>query len=130
MGAFAVCEAIKHPGAIPKGSWLVHEENDVLLDETTDKGYTQGLRLGYTWQPECEWLWTQRFATFMEEKLHANALLPGDGKNLERWTSFGIGQHMFTPRTWRVTTSMRMTARTRAGSTPCCVTTTSLARSG
>jgi lipid A 3-O-deacylase len=95
--ADADCEAKEHPKTIAKGSWIVHEENDVLLLEGTDKGYTQGLRLGYTWQPDCEWRWTQRFADFMEDRLHVDAILFGGRENLTRWTSFGVGQHIFTP---------------------------------
>ena len=98
VAASTDCEASHFPDSVPKGSWLVHEENDALLVDATDKGYTQGLRLGYTWQPECEWRWTQDFATFVEDKLHAKALLFGKPEDLERWTSFGGGQHIFTPR--------------------------------
>jgi hypothetical protein len=92
----AECAARGDP-SLPKGSWLVHEENDVLLLEGTDKGYTQGLRLGYTWQPDCEWRWLQRFARFTEHTLGFESLLFGDRDDLTRWTSFGGGQHIFTP---------------------------------
>lgn len=95
--ASATCAAREHP-SLPKGSWLIHEENDVLLFDATDKGYTQGLRLGYSWQPDCEWRWLQRFADFTERRLHFDRLLFGDPSELTRWTSFGGGQHIFTPR--------------------------------
>lgn len=98
LAAFAACEAREHPETLAKGSFLVHEENDVLLPDNTDKGYTQGLRLGYSWMPDCEWRWTQRFADFMEQRVGVEALLFGDRENLTRWTSFGGGQHIFTPR--------------------------------
>jgi lipid A 3-O-deacylase len=95
--ASADCEARKHP-SLPKGSAQLHEENDVLLLESTDQGYTQGLRYGYTWQPDCEWRWLDRFADFMETKLRVPAILFGHPNDLTRWTSFGGGQHIFTPR--------------------------------
>lgn len=94
--AHAECAARKHP-SLPKGSWLVHEENDVLLLHSTDNGYTQGLRLGYSWQPDCEWRWLDRFADFTEHTLHFDRILFGDPAELTRWTSFGGGQHIFTP---------------------------------
>src|SRR5688572_5474137 len=98
LAAFADCEAREHPKTIAKGSFLFHEENDVLLPNNTDKGYTQGLRLGYSWLPDCEWRWTQRFADFMEQHAGVNHILFGGRENVTRWTSFGGGQHIFTPR--------------------------------
>lgn len=95
VAAQAECAA-REDHSIPKGQWFLHWENDVLTRFASDEYFTNGLRVGYSWEPGCERGWVKTPARWLE-KLMGEKLALGDPDRHTRSATFALGQSIYTP---------------------------------
>jgi lipid A 3-O-deacylase len=94
--AHAQCDARQFK-KIPKGQWYVHWENDLLTRFASDEYFTNGVRVGYAWEPGCEREWVAKPARWLENTGFGRWLGLGDPQQFTRSSMFGIGQSIYTP---------------------------------
>ena len=89
------CDA-RSDRTIPKGQWHLHWENDLFTRAASDEYFTNGLRVGYAWDPGCERGWVKAPARWLEDSWLGRRLgiaMPG----YTRSSTFSIGQSIYTP---------------------------------
>jgi lipid A 3-O-deacylase len=99
--ALADCEARANPRT-PKGQWYLHWENDLFTRFASDEYFTNGLRVGYAWDPGCERRWIAREGEWLESTALGRKLGLGDPAKYTRSAMFGIGQSIYTPSNIRI----------------------------
>src|SRR5688572_23196870 len=97
----ADCEARSNPRT-PKGQWYLHWENDLFTRFASDEYFTNGLRVGYAWDPGCERRWIAREGEWLEATPLGRKLGLGDPAKYTRSAMFGIGQSIYTPSNIRI----------------------------
>jgi hypothetical protein len=105
LPAFADCDA-RADKTIPKGQWHLHWENDVLTRFASDEYFTNGLRVGYAWDPGCERRWIANQAEWLEGTGLGRKLGLGDPARFTRSASFGLGQSIYTPSDIQIATPL------------------------
>lgn len=82
----------------PKGQWVIQEENDALaIDHGSDQAYTQGLRISFSFDTECEPKFAFKLGRNIRNSILGKLTGIGDEWEYEMLTTLGLGQHMFTP---------------------------------
>jgi lipid A 3-O-deacylase len=94
--ARAQCDA-QQSRQIPKGQWYLHWENDLLTRFASDEYFTNGVRVGYAWEPGCEREWVKKPARWLERSALGRKLGLGDPERFTRSSTFAIGQSIYTP---------------------------------
>src|SRR5688572_2435067 len=94
--AHADCAALTNK-KIPKGQWYLHWENDVFTRAASDEYFTNGLRVGYAWEPGCERGWVKKPARWLENSALGRGIGLGDPARFTRSSTFAIGQSIYTP---------------------------------
>src|SRR5262245_57100355 len=89
--SFAECEARENP-RVPKGQWYLHWENDLFTRFASDEYFTNGVRVGYAWEPGCERRWIAREGKWLENSALGRRLGLNDPARFTRSASFGVGQ--------------------------------------
>jgi lipid A 3-O-deacylase len=79
----------------PKGQWIIQEENDSLA--TTDEAYTQGLRVSFAYDIECESRWINSIGKNIRESKFGDLININDHRKFEMRSTLGLGQHLFSP---------------------------------
>lgn len=82
---------------IPKGQWFLHWENDLLTRFASDEYFTNGVRVGYAWDPGCERGWVKKPARWLENSWLGRRLGIDDGQKYTRSATFAMGQSIYTP---------------------------------
>ena len=94
--AQAQCDA-RIDKRIPKGQWYLHWENDVITRVASDEYFTNGVRVGYAWEPGCEREWVQKPARWLENSWLGRRIGIDDQAQFTRSSTFAIGQSIYTP---------------------------------
>ena len=96
VAAHALCAA-RNDHQIPKGQWYLHWENDLFTRFASDEYFTNGIRVGYAWDPGCERGWVRKSAGWLEESWLGRRLGIDDAGKQTRSSTFAIGQSIYTP---------------------------------
>ncbi|HEX6637497.1 MAG TPA: lipid A deacylase LpxR family protein [Steroidobacteraceae bacterium] len=94
--ARAECAARTHTH-VPKGQWYLHWENDLFTRFASDEYFTNGVRVGYAWDPGCERGWVRAPARWLEDSWLGRRLGIDDTDEYTRSSTFAIGQSIYTP---------------------------------
>lgn len=96
VAAHAQCDALIDR-QVPKGQWYLHWENDLLTRFASDEYFTNGIRVGYAWEPGCERGWVKKPARWLEDSWLGRRLGVDDPALYTRSATFAIGQSIYTP---------------------------------
>jgi len=96
VAVHAECAA-RSSGQIPQGQWYLHWENDLFTRFASDEYFTNGVRVGYAWEPGCERGWVKKPARWLESSWLGRRLGIDDSDEFTRSSTFAIGQSIYTP---------------------------------
>lgn len=96
VAAHAECTARSSSG-VPKGQWHLHWENDLFTRFASDEYFTNGVRVGYAWDPGCERGWVKKPAGWLESSWLGARLGIDDAGEYTRSATFSVGQSIYTP---------------------------------
>jgi lipid A 3-O-deacylase len=101
VAAHAQCDALNNK-QIPKGQWYLHWENDLFTRIASDEYFTNGVRVGYAWEPGCEREWVKKPARWLEDSWLGRRMGVDDPARYTRSSTFAIGQSIYTPSDIRI----------------------------